>query len=123
MKEKKTVIFGASPNQARYAYIAAEMLHERNIAFVPVGIKTGEVFGEKILDLYDKPFIENVDTITMYISAKNQREWYDYILSLKPNRIIFNPGTQNPELSQLAAEHKIHAISACSLVMLSSGQY
>ncbi|HSI76353.1 MAG TPA: CoA-binding protein [Lunatimonas sp.] len=123
MQDKKTVILGASPNQSRYAYVAAQMLHEQDIPFVPVGIKTGEVFGEKILDLKEKPFIDDVDTITLYISAKNQPEWYDYILSLKPKRIVFNPGTQNTELTALAKEHQIATVSACSLVMLSSGQY
>ncbi len=123
MKDKKTVILGASPNQSRYAYVAAQMLHEKNIPFVPVGIKTGEVFGEKILDLKEKPSIDGVDTVTLYISAKNQPEWYDYILSLKPKRIVFNPGTQNPDLAALAKEDQIETVSACSLVMLSSGQY
>ncbi|WP_158860539.1 CoA-binding protein [Lunatibacter salilacus] len=123
MQEKKTVILGASPNQSRYAYAAAQMLHEQDIPFVPVGIKTGEVFGEKILDLKEKLSIDEVDTVTLYISAKNQPEWYDYILSLKPKRIIFNPGTQNPELSALAKENQIATVSACTLVMLSSGQY
>lgn len=123
MKDKKTVILGATPNQSRYAYMAAQMLHEQDIPFVPVGIKTGEVFGKNILDLNEKPSIDEVDTITLYISAKNQPEWYDYILSLKPKRIVFNPGTQNPELSALAKENQIATISACSLVMLSSGQY
>ncbi len=123
MKDKKTVIFGASPNHSRYAYVAAQMLHEKDIPFVPVGIKTGEVFGKKILDLKERPYIEDVDTITMYISAKNQPEWYDYILSLKPKRIVFNPGTQNSELNALAKENQIATVSACSLVMLSSGQY
>jgi len=123
MKDKKTVIFGASPNQNRYAYMAAQMLHEQDIPFVPVSIKTGEVFGQEILDLNEKPAIDGVDTITMYISAKNQPEWYGYILSLKPKRIVFNPGTQNPELAAMAEENQIDAVSACTLVMLSSGQY
>lgn len=123
MKELKTVILGASPDQDRYAYVAAEMLYKRNIPFVPVGFKTGEVFGQKILNLKEKPVIEDVNTITIYVSVKNQPEWYDYILSLKPNRIIFNPGTHNLELAELAKERQITSVYACSLVMLSSGQY
>jgi len=123
MKDKKTVILGASSNKDKYAYVAAQMLHEQDIPFVPVGIKAGEVFGNAILDLKNKPAIEEVDTITLYISAKNQLEWYDYILSLKPKRIVFNPGTQNPELKALAKENQIDTVSACSLVMLSTGQY
>jgi predicted CoA-binding protein len=123
MKDKKTVILGASSNKDKYAFVAAQMLHEQDIPFVPVGIKAGEVFGNAILDLKNKPAIEEVDTITLYISAKNQLEWYDYILSLKPKRIVFNPGTQNPELKALAKENQIDTVSACSLVMLSTGQY
>jgi predicted CoA-binding protein len=123
MKTKKTVVLGASPNEDRYAYIAAQMLHERDIPFVPVGIKKGFVFGKEIRDLKERPVIEDVDTVTMYVSAANQVEWYDYILSLNPKRIIFNPGAQNPELSQLAKEKGIQSVSACTLVMLSSGQF
>ena len=120
---KKTVILGATTNPNRYAYLAAEMFHERNLTFVPVGIKKGEVFGEPILDLKDRPEIENVHTVTLYVGPDNQREWYDYILSLKPQRIIFNPGTENPELMRLAKEKGIEVCIACNLVLLSTGQF
>ncbi|HOX82640.1 MAG TPA: CoA-binding protein [Chryseolinea sp.] len=120
---KKTVIIGATPNTARYAYLAAEMLTEHKHDIVPVGIKTGEVFGSKILDIRQKPVIENVDTVTLYIGPQHQPEWYNYIFSLKPKRIIFNPGTENTIFETLAEEQGIEVLEACTLVMLRTGQY
>jgi uncharacterized protein len=120
---KKTVIIGASTNPARYAFLAAEMLAKYGHEIVPVGIKKGEVQGKDILPLQEKPRIENVDTVTLYIGPRHQPEWYDYILSLKPKRIIFNPGTENDELQQQATQKGIEPLEACTLVMLRTGQY
>lgn len=120
---KKTVVLGASPNPSRYAYTAANMLHERDIPFVPVGIKTGEILGVPIQNLREKPSLSDVHTVTLYIGPHNQEEWYEYILSLKPKRIIFNPGTENQELMDLAKSNGIEATRACTLVLLSTGQY
>ncbi len=120
---KKTVIIGASPNPSRYAYIAARMLMDYGHEIVPVGIKKGEVFGHEIQDLRKKEKIENIDTVTLYIGARHQPEWYDYIVSLKPARVIFNPGTENPEFIQKVTDSGSEAIEACTLVMLRSGQY
>ena len=120
---KKTVIIGATPNTARYAYLAAEMLTEYDHEIVLVGVKTGEVFGNKILNIREKPAIENVDTVTLYIGAQHQPEWYNYIFSLKPKRIIFNPGTENNTFEQLAEEQGVEALEACTLVMLRTGQF
>lgn len=122
-QDKKTVILGATENRMRYAYVAAEMFDERNIPFIPVGIKKGKVFGKEILDLKTKPEIKDVHTVTLYIGPQNQVEWYDYIISLKPQRIIFNPGTENPELMSLAKENGIQVCQACNLVLLSTGQF
>jgi len=120
---RKTVILGATPNPQRYAYLAAEKLNAHGEAFVLVGIKSGEVFGQPILDLRTKPAVPDVDTITMYMNADNQREWMAYILSLKPRRIIFNPGAENPELATLANKQGIETENACTLVMLATGVY
>lgn len=120
---RKTVLVGATTNTSRYAYLAAEMLTEYGYEIVPVGIKTGKVFGVPILNIYDKPFIDKVDTITLYIGHQNQPEWYEYLLSLKPKRILFNPGTENIEFKKMAEEKGIETLEACTLVMLRSGQY
>lgn len=123
MSEKKTLIVGATKNPARYAYTAASMFEDRGLDFIPIGIKSGEIFGKKILDLRKKPALENIHTITLYIGKDNQAEWIDYLLSLKPKRIIFNPGTENREFYSRAKAEGIQVLAACNLVMLSTGQY
>ena len=120
---KKTAILGASPNPNRYAFLAAERLSASQHEFVPIGIKKGDVLGNQILDLKEKPKVEDVDTVTMYIGPQNQAEWESYILSLKPNRIIINPGSENPSLAQKATEAGIQTMNACTLVMIASGMY
>lgn len=121
--KKKTVIIGATPNINRYAYLAAERLYQHHHPFVPVGIKNGEVFDEKILDIRTKPVIEDVDTVTLYLNPTNQLPWEDYIIGLRPKRIIFNPGTENPHFEQKANEAGIETIEGCTLVMLGVGTY
>jgi len=120
---KKTVIIGATNNTARYAYLAAETLDRYQHEFVPVGIRKGEVLGKPILNIEEKPEVKDVDTVTLYIGPQRQPQWYDYILSLKPKRIIFNPGTENPEFEQLAEQSGAEAVEACTLVMLRTGQF
>jgi len=120
---KKTVVVGATPNQSRYAFLAANMLREYDHNIVPIGIKQGEVAGEEILDIRKKPAISDVDTITLYIGPRHQPEWYEYLLGLKPKRIIFNPGTENDEFEKLAESQGIEAMQACTLVLLRSHQF
>jgi uncharacterized protein len=120
---KKTVVVGATDNPSRYAYIAAQMLTSHGHEIVPVSIKKGHVAGKEILDLNDNHVIEDVDTVTLYVGTKNQEPWYDFILNLNPKRIIFNPGTENPELETMAEEKGIETIEGCTLVMLRMGFY
>jgi predicted CoA-binding protein len=120
---KKTVIIGATTNPGRYAYLAARMLTDYRHEIVPVGIKEGSVFGKEILDIFEKPQINDVDTVTLYIGPQRQPEYYKYILGLKPKRIIFNPGTENDEFEKMAEEQGVEALQGCTLVMLRSGQY
>lgn len=122
-KTKKTVIIGATTNPARYAYLAAGMLTEYHHQIIPVGIKKGEVYGKPILDIHQRPSVSDVDTITLYIGPQHQPEHYDYIMSLKPKRVIFNPGTENPEFEKIIEESGAEAMEACTLVLLRSGQY
>jgi uncharacterized protein len=120
---KKTVIIGATTDPSRYAYLAARMLIHYNNEIVPIGIKKGEVFGSQILNIHDKPEVKDVDTVTLYIGPQRQPQWYDYIISLKPKRIIFNPGTENITLEKLAEKNGIEAVYGCTLVMLRTNQY
>lgn len=123
MKKKKVVVVGASPNPNRYSYMAVNLLSDKNYDFVPIGIKKGEVFGKPILDIRKMPQIEDVDTITLYIRSEWQKQWEEYLLSLNPRRIIFNPGAENPELEKHAREAGIETVEACTLVMLRTNQF
>ena len=126
MESKKTLILGATPNPTRYAYLAAERLTNRKHEIVPVGIKQGEVFGHQIEHQTENKELsihDDIDTVTLYVGVRNQPEWYNYILQTKPKRIIFNPGTENPELMKMAREEGIKVEVACTLVMLNTGQY
>lgn len=121
MADKKTLILGATPDASRYAYLAANRLVRSGHTIVNVGIKTGEVAGVPI----EKPetIHTDIDTITLYVGPQHQKGLYDYIIGTKPKRIIFNPGTENSELRRLAHENGIATDYACTLVLLSIGQY
>ena len=121
MKEKKTLVLGASENPARYSNMAIQRLRRHGHPVVGVGLRAGSVDGVEIQT--GQPTVEDVDTITLYMNPKNQEPYYDYILGLKPKRIIFNPGTENMVLQHLAEEQGIETDMACTLVMLSIGQY
>jgi len=118
---KKTVVLGATPNPSRYAYAATQRLSRQGHEVVPVGIRKGEIEGIPIQ--LGQPEVDEVDTVTLYLNAQRQDQYYDYILGLQPKRIIFNPGTENPELVRLAQEKGIETEIACTLVMLSVGSY
>lgn len=120
---KKTVIIGASPSPWRFSNKAAHLLKQFGHTIVPVGIKKGKVADTEILDISKQPSIEDVDTVTLYVNPTNQQPWYDYILQLSPQRIVFNPGTENPELAQMAKAKGITTINHCTLIMLRSGEY
>lgn len=117
----KTLVFGASTKAHRYAYRAVNILSLHGHDVIPLGLRRGEINGIEILT--GRPAINDLHTITMYVNAERQKESYDYLLGLKPSRIIFNPGAENPELFKLASEHGIHGENACTLVMLSIGNY
>lgn len=119
--QKKTLVLGASDNPARYSYLAIQRLRSYGHPVVAVGRKNTKV-GDVPIEKEKMPF-DQVDTITLYLNQMHQKEYYDYILSLKPQRIIFNPGAENDELANLAKQNNIQPIEACTLVMLSTGQY
>lgn len=120
---KKTVIIGATDNPARYAFIAAGMLKESGHPIVPMSIHDGEVQGQKMVDLNRKIPVEGVHTVTMYINPSHQEEWEDYLLSLNPERVIFNPGSENQPFMKRLKKAGIEPVEACTLVMLRTKQY
>jgi len=119
----RVALIGATTNTARYAYFAAELFNQYDVDFVPLGIKSGDVFGNKILNIRSFPEIGDVDTITLYLGPNNQPEYYDYMLSLNPKRIVFNPGTENMELVNLAEKYRIVTQESCTIVMLRLGNF
>jgi len=118
---KKTVVIGASENPERYAFKAMTSLKAHGHEVIGLGLKEGEVAGSKILT--GKPALADIDTITLYIGPAKHPEWMDYLIGLKPKRIIFNPGTENDEFVSKASKQGIECIEACTLVMLSIGNF
>lgn len=118
---KKTLVIGASLNPNRYSNLAIQKLVNHNIETVAIGLKTGTIAGIEI-NTSMLPF-ENLHTVTLYLNPKNQVAFYNYIVSLKPNRVIFNPGTENPEFYNILKEQNIPFETACTLVLLSTNQY
>ena len=118
---KRTVVIGASENPERYAYKATVSLDNHQHEVIPVGLREGQIRNIPIRK--DKPAIADVDTVTLYVGPQHQPAWYDYILSLHPKRVIFNPGTENEEFEARLRKENIEPVEACTLVMLSIGTY
>jgi len=120
-ESKRTLVLGASDNPSRYSYLAVNRLRSHGHPVVAIGKKNAMVADVPIEK--EKKDWDNVDTVTLYLNPTHQQQYYDYILSLKPKRIIFNPGAENDELSDLASKNGIKPIEACTLVLLSTNQY
>lgn len=121
-EHKKTVVIGASSNPSRYSNTAIHQLLGIGVPVVAIGSKNDMVGPIEILTGF--PEIEDVHTVTMYVGPRNQPQYYDYILNnLKPQRIIFNPGTENSELSDLAIKNNIKVLNYCTLIMISNGSF
>ncbi len=121
MEKKTTLIIGASANPSRYSYLAADRLLSYNHRVELLGLRADTIFGQTI-DTEKKAY-DNIDTVTLYIGPARQPEFYEYVISLKPRRVVFNPGTENFEFMELLREHGILVDVSCMLVMLSTGQY
>ena len=117
----KVLVFGATDNPSRYAYLASKMLLDYGHDIVLLGRRQSNVLEHEILT--GTPMIDGIDTITMYVNPRNQKGYEDYLLSLKPKRIIFNPGTENIQLEQKANDAGIETVRACTLVMLRTNQF
>ena len=120
-EKKKTLVLGASENPSRYSFLAVNRLRNYGHPVVAIGKKQGIVADVPIEK--DKKVFDNIDTVTLYLNPMHQQQYYDYIISLKPKRIIFNPGAENDELAALAVKNGIKPLDACTLVLLSTGQY
>jgi uncharacterized protein len=121
MTQKKTLVIGASENTERYSNKAINKLLSHQHPVVAIGMKKGNVGGVEIMT--NHPAISDIDTVTLYVNPQNQKSYYEYILSLNPKRIIFNPGTENEELEQMAKAKGVQVMEACTLVLLATGQY
>ena len=120
-KAKKTVVVGASDNPERYSFLAINKLRANNHPVVAIGRKPSKVADVNVET--EQKSVADVDTVTLYLNPTHQKEYYDYIFSLHPKRIIFNPGAENEELATLAKEKGIQPMEACTLVLLSTGQF
>lgn len=117
----RVVVLGASPNPSRVSYEVTRRLAQKGYDVIPVGVKAGEIDGLSIRT--NQPHLDDVHTVTLYIGPQNQPPLYDYILTLKPQRLLFNPGTENPELKLLAEDAGIETEDACNLVLLATDQF
>jgi hypothetical protein len=115
------MVLGASDNPQRYSYLAIRRLRSAGHPVTAIGRKPATVGDVEIAT--DQRELKDIDTVTLYLNPDNQKQYYNYILSLHPRRIIFNPGAENPELEALASANGIEPVEACTLVMLSTGQY
>ena len=121
MNQKKTLVIGASENPERYSNMAIHLLLQNKYSVEAVGLKEGFVSNVHIQKGY--PHFDNIHTVTLYVSPANQKNYYSYILGLNPKRIIFNPGTENDELKEMAEDKGIATENACTLVLLRLNQY
>jgi predicted CoA-binding protein len=118
---RKTLVLGATTNPKRYSYKAVRLLVRKEIPVIAVGFRKGMI--ENIEIETGKPDVHDIHTIALYLGKERQLDYYDYLLQLKPNRIIFNPGTDNPAFMELAKKQGIEVVSGCLLVMLHSGKF
>ena len=117
----KTLVIGASTNESRYSNLAIKRLKLFHHEIRAFGLREGMVDGIPIIK--EATIFEDVDTVTLYVGPDNQSAYYQYVIDLKPRRVIFNPGTENPDFYKLLDEAGIEHFEACTLVMLNTGQY
>ncbi|MBT8181267.1 MAG: CoA-binding protein [Eudoraea sp.] len=118
---KTTLVFGASLNPNRYSNLAIYKLRANNIETSAFGLRNGNVADVQIRTELEK--FQNIHTITLYLNDKRQKEYYEQIIQIKPERVIFNPGTENPEFYALLRNNEIRVEEACTLVLLATHQY
>lgn len=117
----KTLVLGASSNPLRYSCMAVKSLRQHNHEVIAIGTKLDKI--DDVLILTDMPLITNIDTVTLYLNPQRQAAYLEYITQLKPRRVIFNPGTENPKLYNILKAENIQFEEACTLVLLATQQY
>jgi len=120
-EKKKTLVLGASENPSRYSHLALQRLQSHQHPVLAIGKKKGLV-GNVAIET-EKKVWKDVDTVTLYLNPLHQKEYYEYLISLNPKRIIFNPGAENSELAEMVSQKGIQPVEACTLVMLATNQY
>lgn len=120
MESKKTLVIGASENPARYSNMAIRALRKHKHEVVALAKRTGKVDDVRIQINFPE---EKIHTVTLYLGPQRQTGYYKQLVDLKPERVIFNPGTENNELVHLLEKNNINTIEACTLVLLSTGQF
>lgn len=115
------MVLGATPNKKRFAHTCVKSLIRYGYSVVPIGTKEGEIAGQKIYT--ERVPVKDLHTITIYLNAENQKDYYSYIIQQEPYRIIFNPGAENPELIEKAKKNGIEVVEDCTLIMLNSGNF
>ncbi|MCX6249937.1 MAG: CoA-binding protein [Bacteroidetes bacterium] len=121
LSDKRTVVVGVSLKKERFSNIAVRRLKEHNVPVIAIGLREGEIKETHVHIPF--PEVENIHTVTMYVGPRNQPFWYDFILNLKPKRVIFNPGTENAEFQKKLKDLDVEIIEDCTLVMLSKDEF
>ena len=122
MQNKKTLVLGASETEWRYSHKAVHALLNHQIPVVAVGKRQGKIKSVSIERDFPA-FDENIHTVTMYLNVQNQEQYRSDILKLKPQRVIFNPGSENADFARELKNANLEVVNACTLVMLSVGNY
>lgn len=114
----RVIVIGVSPNPARYSYQCVEALVHANYEVIAIGIRAGYIGKIKICT--DRPLLKDIDTIILYVNKEVQQNYLDYVLQLNPAKILFNPGTECPEMAQVAIDNGIAIKYDCALVLINS---
>ena len=117
----KTLVLGASTKPERFSFKVIRLLRKYEHEVLAIGLTSGKV--DDVEFLTGTPELKDIHTVTVYLNKQNQKHFYSYIISLKPKRIIFNPGTENSELEELAKQNSIVPVRNCTLVMLGNDEY
>jgi predicted CoA-binding protein len=119
MKNQTVLVLGATDNTNLTSYSAIKLMMHRGLHVMALGPKKTRIDQIAITD--EPAAIKQADVVSIFLSAKKQRKYYDYILSLKPEKLVFNPGTENPELEFLAQKNQIQIIKGCTIALLANG--